>query len=120
MLVFAPALETPLEKGPPGDMEFCVIADGDAWAAGRVAQAQAAGKATLYPAASHYGYLAWFGGLSYADSAELPAKMKNLWTHEAMFRRLVIAPRIASFADRLLRLGAVCRELGKPERETPR
>jgi glycosyltransferase involved in cell wall biosynthesis len=116
MLVFAPALETPLAGDAVSQNDSCTIAPGEAWAAGRVAQAQAAGRATLYPADSHYAYLVWFGGLSYAAAADLPAKLEILKANDAMFRRLVIPPRIGAYADRLLRLGAVCRELGTKQR----
>jgi hypothetical protein len=118
MLVFAPALETPLADAPAEEDEFCTIAAGDTRAAGRVAQAQAAGRPTLYPADSHYAYLVWFGGLSYATAAEVPAKRETARANHAMFRRLVIPPRLAAYADRLLRLAAVCREAGLRRRKT--
>ena len=121
MLVFAPALETPLAAAPAAESEVCTVLPGDACAAGRVAQAQAAGRATLYPADSHYAYLVWFGGLAYADAAELPQHLETVRAHAALFRRLVLAPGLDVFAERLLRLAALCRELDgetPPDRQT--
>ncbi len=113
MLVFAPALETPLPDAVADESEVCTVSPGEAWAAGRVAQAQAGGRAVLYPADSHYAYLVWFGGLAYAEAAELPQKSETLRTHAALFRRLVIPPRLGTFAERILRLAAACRDVAQ-------
>ena len=107
-LVFPPVAHS---TAPAANGEPLVIAPGDAWAAGRIAEALAVGRPVLYPADSHYRWLVWFAGLEYGDTAEVPQKLETLRAHSALFARMNPPTENRPMAERLVRLFHVLREI---------
>jgi glycosyltransferase involved in cell wall biosynthesis len=106
-MILPPAVQA--REGEPS--EPLIVKAGDDWAASRIQAALAGGRPVLYPAASHYRYLVWFGGLACAAPEEAAQKLDSLRADWSMFARMTSTITPPQIADRVLRLIKVCREV---------
>jgi hypothetical protein len=91
--------------------DVLLVFPGPAWAAAVIDRALSLGIPVVYPAASHWNWLVWFGGLAFDSESELLEKLEAVRADYPVFARLAVPGSGAGLVDRLLRLAATCKEL---------
>jgi hypothetical protein len=91
--------------------DVLLVFPGPAWAAAVIDRALALGVPVVYPAASHWNWLVWFGGLAFDSESELAEKLEAVRADYPVLARLAVPGSDAGLVDRLLRLAATCKEL---------
>ncbi len=93
--------------------DVLLVFPGPAWAAAVIDRALALGVPVVYPAASHWNWLVWFGGLAFDSESELEEKLEAVRADYPVLARLAVPGSDAGLVDRLLRLAATCKELAQ-------
>ncbi len=91
--------------------DVLLVFPGPAWAAAVIDRALSLGIPVVYPSASHWNWLVWFGGLAFDSESELVEKLEAVRADYPVLARLAVPGSDAGLVDRLLRLAATCKEL---------